>query len=403
MNKVWMRRGIGSAVAAATIAAIVWALVPGPVDVEVAAVARGTFRKTIDEDGKTRVLERYVVTAPLAGRLLRIGLKPGDAVAPGTRVATLLPSLPVLLDERTERELAERVGAAEARQSATAASVERARVAIALARSEVERERNLGDRGFASKQAVERRERELELRGQELALAQFEAHAAEHELALARAALSRTAQAGAGRGGSQKFEVAAPVGGKVLRVVQESEAIVALGTPLLEVGDPQRLEVVVDVLTSDAESIKPGARVEFARTPDGVQLEGRVRTVEPSAFTKLSALGVEEQRVNVVIDFTSPPATTQALGDGYRVDATIVVDQRDNALLVPTSALFRRGADWAVYRFVDGRARLSNVRLGPRSGTQAVIEAGLAEADQVVIFPGDAVADGTRVKSRNGS
>jgi HlyD family secretion protein len=394
-----MRRAVGVGLATLALGAIVWMLIPAPVDIEVATVARGTFRRTVDEDGRTRVRERYVVSAPLAGRLLRIPLKPGDAVVPGARVATLLPAHPALLDARTEHELAERSGAAEARKLATAATVERARAALALAESEVARARDLGEKGFASKQAVERGERERELRRQELATAEFEAHAAEHDLAVARAALSRATAAGSGRDGAYRWDIVAPVAGRVLRVLQESETAVALGTPLLEIGDPSGLEVVIDVLTPDAEGIRPGTPVEFEREPGEARLDGRVRRVEPAAFTKLSALGVEEQRVNVIVDFTSPAEATRALGDAYRVDARIVVDQRADALRVPAPALFRDAGGWAVYRVADGRARRTRVTLGPRGATEAVVEAGLDAGDAVVIYPGDAIRDGVRVRA----
>jgi HlyD family secretion protein len=388
--------------AAAVAAFLLWAFYPRATIVDVATVTRGTFVRTIDEDGKTRVRERYVVSAPLAGHLLRIALKAGDGVETGALLATLLPGDPALLDTRAVGELVERVGAAEARRMSTTANVTRARVAAELSQSELDRQKRLGEQGFASGQAVERAQRELELRTSDLAVAQFDDHAAEHELAMARAALSRARRSPGAPAAPQRIDIRAPVAGRVLRVLQESEATVPVGAPLVELGDPARLEAVVDVLTTDAESITAGAPVEFDLGSPAAALQGRVRLVEPAAFTKLSALGIEEQRVNVVIDLIATPAELARLrlGDGYRVDARILADRREEALLVPTGALFRHADGWAVFVVDNGRARETEVRVGARNARHAVADAGLDAGTRVIVYPADTVRDGARVTPR---
>jgi HlyD family secretion protein len=377
-----------------------WAFTSAPIEVEVASVTRGPFRKTIDEDGKTRVRERYVVSAPLAGRLLRVELKPGAAVEVGTLLATLVPSAPTLFDTRTERELAERVGTTEAGLLRANAAVEHAHVALDQANADLARAAQLAGQGFTSKESLERVQRGVELKAKELKIAEFDGHVAEHQVALARAAQSRARQEAGGSAGGQRWQIRSPVAGRVLRVVQESEAVVPVGTPILELGDPQNLEVVVDVLTADAAAIRPDAEVELDHGGNARPLAGRVRLVEPAAFTKVSALGVEEQRVNVVIDFVAPPEDWQNLGDAHRVDARIVVEKRVDAVTVPLGALFRQDGNWAAFVLTDGRARLRAVQVGPRGGLQAAVEGGLEPGERVVVYPSDAVRDGGRVRAR---
>ena len=400
MNNRWMTRSFWLLAVVAAAGLLAWAFMPQPVEVETAIVARAAFRKTIDEDGKTRVRERYVVSAPLAGRLGRVTLKPGAPVERGTLLATLAPSASALLDERTASELAERVGAAEAEQLRASAGVERAGVALDQAKAELARATQLAAKGFTSKESLERSEREAALKSKELKVAEFDSHAADHRLAQAKASLSRARQDGGGAANPQRWPIRSPVAGKVLRVMQESETVVATGAPILELGNPADLEVVVDVLTADAVSIRPGAEVALHHADDARPLSGRVRLIEPAAFTKVSALGVEEQRLNVVIDFASPHEQWRNLGDAYRIDARIVVAERERALIVPVGALFRRDDGWAVFVLADGRARLRSVALGPRNNTHAVAEGGLDEGDTVLVYPGDAVSDGARVKVR---
>jgi len=400
MDKVWMRRGSWILAGAIVAGAVVWAFAPRPVEVETATVTRGPFRKTVDEDGKTRVRDRYVVSAPVPGRLLRVDLKSGALVEPGALVARLAPAAPTPLDARTELEYRERLGTAEATQLRAAASVERASVALDQAKAEQGRAAKLADQGFTSRQALENAQRDVELKSKELAAAQFEGHAAEHQVALARVALARYRQDAGGKATGAVWEIRSPVAGRVLRVVQESEAVVAAGAAILEIGDPHALEVVVDVLTADAATIRPGATAELDHGGGAPVLAGRVRLVEPAAFTKISALGVEEQRVNVLIDFVAPTTAWGNLGDGHRVDVRITVETRDDAVVVPVSALFRQGDGWAVFVVSGSRARLQPVQTGPRNGMVAVVLGGLDPGALVIAYPGDAVGDGVRVKAR---
>ena len=400
MNKGWMRKAVWALAGLVIAGVLVWALLPQPIEVEVASVTRGAFRKTVDEDGKTRVRERYIVSAPLAGRLLRVELKPGATVEVGTLLATLVPSAPTLFDTRTERELTERVGATEAELLRANAAVERAHVALDQANADVVRASQLAGQGFTSRESLERVQRAVELKAKELKIAEFDAHVAEHQVAQARAAQSRARQETGGGAGGQRWQIRSPVAGRVLRVVQESEAVLPVGAPILELGDPQDLEVVVDVLTADAAAIRPGADVALDHGGNARPLAGRVRLVEPAAFTKISALGVEEQRVNVVIDFVAPPEEWQNLGDAHRVDARIVVENRADAVTVPLGALFRRDGSWAAFVLADGRARLRTVQVGPRGGQRAVVDAGLEPGEPVIVYPSDAVHDGGRVRTR---
>lgn len=395
---MWIKRTLLVLLAIALVGALVLAFRPQPALVEVSEVTRGPFEQVIEDDGKTRVRERYVVSAPLAGKLQRITLKAGDAVTAGMVLAVIDPSSPALLDVRTERELTERVGGAEAARLRAAATVERARAALDKSRSDLERTRKLAVKSFVSAAQLEQVELEAKISLRELEAARYAEQAAAHDVAVARAALLQVRDGAAGKASARRWEVRTPVAGQVLRVMQESEATVAVGAPLLEVGQPAELEVVVDVLSTDAVQIKPGAPVRLLRWGRAESLEGRVRRVEPAAFTKVSALGVEEQRVNVVIDLTSPAEKSQSLGDGYKVDASIIVASLDNAIKVPVSALFRDGEQWAVFTIANSKAARRIVQLGRRGGMEAVVEKGLQPGEKVIVHPGDSVRDGRRIK-----
>lgn len=376
---------------------VAWALRPQPVAVELAAVARGAFEQTVSDDGQTRVRDRFVIAAPLAGQVERIQLEVGDPVKQGEIVAELTPTAPAFLDARTQRELRERIGAAEAQLARARAETLKAQAQRDQARADRDRQIKLSEQGFLSQTALE--QSELALRTSERALdaARFAGQAAAHELAQARAALTRYQ----GGGPAVKWPVTSPVAGVVLKVMQKSEGPVTLGAPLVEVADPRSLEAVVDVLSQDAVAVRPGmpARLELGQ---GVQpLAARVRLIEPAAFTKVSALGVEEQRVNVVLDFSEPLDKVQTVGDGFRVDAHIVVYREENALKVPVGALFREGAGWAAF-VVDGeRAHRRAVKLARRNNFEAMIESGLEPGERVVVYPSDALKDGARVEIRS--
>ncbi|MCC7346304.1 MAG: HlyD family efflux transporter periplasmic adaptor subunit, partial [Variibacter sp.] len=352
---------VGVLAALAAAAGAVWAVTPRPVPVETAAVTTGTFVATVNEDGKTRIRERYVLAAPLAGRLTRVRLKVGDAVRSDETVATLLPSLAPFLDPRSRREAEERLGIAEAALARATAATERERAQVEQAQKELVRTRALAQRGATTAQALERAETAARVADRDLRAAEFQRHAAEHEVAQARALLARY-NTGA-EGLPESWNVTAPVAGVVLKVTQESETIVAPGAPIMEIGDPRDLELVVDVLSTDAVEMHPGAAVAVENWGGPGTLRGRVRRVEPAAFTKISTLGVEEQRVNVLIDFVSPPAQWAALGDGYQMDARITVFTQENATIVPAGALFRRGEAWTVFVVEGGRAQARTVSL----------------------------------------
>ena len=377
-------------------ALVAWALRPQPVSVELAEVTRGVFEQTVSDDGKTRVRERYTVFAPLAGRVERIRLKAGDAVERGQVVALLMPVAPALLDARTARELQSRVGAAEAQLQRSRAEVARVMAQRDQAQADFERQVKLWKEGFLSATAREQAELALRTADRTHDAAKFAVDAAGHELDQARAALARYRS---GDGGS-KWEVISPVKGSVLKVVQESEGAVTLGAPLLELADARSLEAVVDVLSQESVAIRPGmpARLELGR---GVApLAARVRLIEPAAFTKISALGVEEQRVNVILDFAEPLDKVQTLGDGFRVEAAIVTHRVEDAVKVPVGALFRDGENWAVFAEDGGRAVKRAVKATQRNSAEAMVEDGLRAGDRVVVYPSDALRDGSRIEAR---
>ncbi len=379
------------------------ALKPRPAAVDLAEVTRGPLRVTVDEEGETRVRERFVVSAPLPGRLLRIELEPGDPVRAGdTVLATFRPSDPVPLDARSRAQAAARVAAAEA--ALGRARAERERAAAELRRAEAEHaryERLAGDQ-IASAERLEEAVTTVEVRRQALEAAEFAVRNAGHELAAARAAL---VEAGGGNpGAGETLAIRSPVDGVVLQCLRESEAVVPAGEPLVEVGDPAELEIVSDLLSTDAVRVRPGQRVIIDQWGGAEPLAGVVRRVEPYGFTKISALGVEEQRVNVIIDFDGPPAHAAphsvTLGDGYRVEVRIVVWEADDVLKAPTSSLFRHGDDWAVWVAAAGRATLRPIRLGVRGPLEAQVLDGLTAGEQVIVHPSDAITDGTATVER---
>ncbi len=401
-RRSWIYGGIAAAGLAGLLA---WAFAPRPVEVELGQVSQGHFETTIDEDAKTRLRERYVLSAPLAGRLARMSLREGDTVAAGDIVARLAPVLSPLLDERSLREQRARVEITQAQVQRAKARVEGANVALQQAKNEVQRTEQLAGQGFVSPTKLDNDRLTALAAQKELDAAVEERHIAEHGVEQARAALlavSRPLSAGNG-----SFELRAPVAGRVLRVLQGSETVVALGAPLLELGNTRELEVVAELLTTDALRAQPGSRVRIERWGGDGVLEGRVRRVEPAAFTKVSALGVEEQRVNVLIDISSPVEQWRALGDGYRVGVRIVTRSVDSALKVPASAVFPLPAadagsteGMAVFTLRDGRARLTSVRVGARNGDEAWLTEGPGVGESVIVYPPAAVRDGVRVKER---
>ena len=376
------------------------ALRKAPVEVDVDSVSRGPLAVTLDEEGETRVRERYVVSAPVAGRLRRIELEPGDPVQARTTVlATFVPGDPVLLDVRARGEVDARVGAARAAGERARAESDRARAQLALARSEHTRIRRLAEGGVASQEDLDRAKQNLESAQSTVAAAERAAAGAMQELraAQARALEVQSAQS---RAPSENLTLRSPIDGVVLRRLRESEAVVPAGEPLLEVGNPANLEIVADYLSADAVQMKPGMAVEIERWGGERPLSGRVRRVEPGGFLKISALGVEEQRVNVIIDFEDPRAAWAALGDGYRVEVRVVTWQGNDVVKVPGSALFRQGNGWAVFRVADRRAELETVDVGHRGELEAEIRSGLSSGDTVIVHPPENLKPGAKLKPR---
>ena len=379
------------------VAVLVWAFRPAPAAADFSAVQRGTLQVTIEDEGRTRVRDRYVVSAPVPGRMQRIELEPGDPViAKKTVLARFQPVDPALLDVRTRAELEARARAAESAVGGARAERERIQAQLTFAQSELKRARELVAGGAISAREAEAAEQGVTTLQRALESAEFAARSASHQLDLARASLVQT------RAGSvATIPLYSPVDGVVLRLLQESAGVVPTGQPLLEVGNLNDLEIVADFLSSAAVRVKPGQAVLIEQWGGDRPLRARVRRVEPSGFTKVSALGVEEQRVNVVIDFDEPRANWQSVGDGYRVEARIIVWSKDNVLKVPTSSLFRHGTEWAVYKVVNDTAVLQRVDIGQRNGLEAEVLKGLTEAERIVVYPSDAIRDGTKLTERS--
>jgi HlyD family secretion protein len=386
----------GTVVSAAIVAGIAWSIWPQPILIETATVTKGRFVATVDEDGKTRIRERYIVAAPLAGRLSRVRLKAGDGVKSDDIIATIFSSPTPLLDPRSRREAEERLGTAEAAQERAKALVDRAQAQSAQADQELTRTRTLVERAASTAQALERAELAKRVADRDLRAAEFQLHATQHELDQTRALLAKYTDSGGSP--PDEWSVTAPVSGLILKVGQESETIVQPGTPILEIGDPRDLEIVVDVLSTDAVQIKPGADVVVEHWGGLGTLSGRVRRVEPAAFTKVSTLGVEEQRVNVLIDILDPLEKWSGLGEAYQVDTKIVVFTQDDATIVPSGALFRRGGDWNVFVVENGRAQERPVTLIRRSGATAALASGVKSGDILIVYPNDRVRPGIRVR-----
>lgn len=378
-------------------ALIVAGLWPRAVPVEVGAATRGPLVVTVDEEGMTRVRHRYIVSAPVAGHLRRIEAKAGAGIEAGKTVLAVLESGGAdLLDARAQAQAEARVRGAEAAREAAAAQRERATAAARMFAAELARARRLHGGRVLSPQEFDVAQMRAETAEQEARAAEFAFKVSEFELQQARAALARGLPGGAA--GAAPLEIVSPISGRILRVLQESARTVPAGFALLEIGDATDLELRIEVLSRDAVTIAPGARVILEQWGGPKPLAARVRLVEPSAFTKISALGVEEQRVYVIADFAGPVEERPTLGDNYRVEARIVTWENPDALRSPTGALFQRGGVWQTFVVVDGRARWREVKIGRSNGVAAEVLDGIREGEQVVVYPGDKVADGTRVR-----
>jgi len=385
----WVKRILLVVGALGVIAAIVRALLPQTITVDTATVSRGPLAVEVREDGQTRVRDRFIISAPISGELERVPVDAGTWLDRGALVARIEPLAPALLDDRTRGEATARLASARARERQAATAIARAKDSRDLAVVDAERTRKLAELGAVPGLERERADLAAKLANEDLAAAKHQRDAAAAEIVALRATLEPR------DGEAKTFEVLAPTRGRVLRVLRESAGPVTAGTPLVELGDPSSLEVVIDVLSRDAERIAPGMNV-FIETANEQPVRGTVVLVEPSAFTRISALGIEEQRVNVIVCFEGP----QTIGDAFRVDARIITWHGDGVLRVPSSALFRDHGRWAVYVLDDGRARLRPVEVGHRGRVDVEITRGLQAGERVIIHPSDQIHEAARVTAR---
>jgi HlyD family secretion protein len=401
LTSVQRRLLIWSPFAVVLLGVLLYLFRPQPVAVDFGRVERGPLRVTVSDEGETRVKDVFAVSAPVPGLMRRIELEPGDAVvAQSTVVARIEPTDPSFLDVRSQAEAQATVRAAEAARTYAAAEVQRASAELEFAQSELRRFQALAQRDSISANDLEAAERRARIAVAGLDEVKARLRVQEFELERARARLLAPGAARTTREKCDCVTVYSPVSGQVLRVLQESEAVVESGTPLIEIGDPLKLEVVVDLLSTDAVRVAPGQRVIIEAWGGEQPIEGAVRRIEPSGFTKVSALGIEEQRVNVIIDFVGSPGEHARLGHGYRVEPRIVLWETEHALKVPLSALFREGEQWAVFVDEGGRAALRIVGLGQQTDLEAQVLDALQEGERVVLHPGDRVSAGGRLAER---
>lgn len=379
-------------------ALLVVAFRPQPVQVDIGEITRGPLTVAVRDEARTRVRDVYVVSAPVSGRLLRIGNRAGERVEAGAVIAVLQPAPAVFVDERSRQEIQAGVRSAEAALALARAELDGAEARLSYARIEADRAETLFAAQIASQSAVDRAR--LDVRTAAAAVGNARAGVGVRQAAL-EAARARLAEPAATGSGARTVAIRAPVSGRVLRVLQESESVVAQGAPVIEIGDPGDLEVVAELLSSDAARISAGAPAVIDAWGGGPALQGRVRQVEPYGFLKVSALGVEEQRVNVVIDPVNPPAAWAAVGHGYRVEVAITVWQAERVVRVPVSALFRDEGHWAVFRVEGRRARLRRVEIGQNNGEFAEVRSGLGPGERVVLHPGQSISDGAAVRARS--
>ena len=404
----WLKRTIGVLMLILAVAAAVWFAWPQPVPVDLADVARGPMEVSVEDEGKTRVRHIYTVSAPIAGTVLRIShparhhetsLHVGDAVTEETVVAAMRPASPGFLDVRSREELQAAVAAAEAAVRFGEAEVRRIEAALDFSRQELRRAEALRRTDTIPEKALDKARFDVDTNEAALASARAQLEVRRSELALARARLIEPASDPAPESPSCCIEIRAPVSGQVLKIIQESETVVQAGAPLIEIGDPHDLEIVADLLSTETVRIEPGAPVSIEGW-GGPPIRGRVSRIEPAGFLKVSALGIEEQRVRTIIDFAAPPEDWSRLGHDYRVNVRVTVWKADDVLTVPVSALFRTGESWAVFVVRDGYARTTPVVIGQRNNQLAEVVSGLTEGDPVVLHPSDRVSDGTAVAER---
>jgi HlyD family secretion protein len=403
MNAHWKRILLWSLLGLILLGTLIWAFIPRPIPVDLLTLSHGEMVVTVDEEGETRVRDVFVLSAPISGRAMRIGAEVGDEViADETLIAEIEPIDPTLLDPRSEAQARADIRAAEANLNLAEATVKEARVELEFALSELKRARTLRQEAVISERELESAERTQQTRQAALETAVAARQARTAELERARAQLISPTETRNDSKDCQCVPIKAPVNGRILKILHKSEGVVNAGEPLVEIGDPTQLEIAADLLSSDAVKVRPGQSVIIGNWGGEVDLAGSVRRVEPFGFTKVSALGIEEQRVNVIIDFTSPKTQWSRIAHGYQVDVRIVLWRGSDVLKLPLTALFRDGDEWAVFVEQDGKADKREVTLGRRTGLEAEIISGLSAGDRVVVHPGDRIAQGIAIVDRAG-
>lgn len=418
MRAMWMKRAGWILVTGLTLSGLVWFAWPRPIAVDLAAVTRGSLEVTVDDEAKTRVRHVYTVSAPIAGKVLRIShpigeqgtpvdvgdrgtsIHVGDRVKAGeTVVAVMQPATPSFLDVRSREELKAMLAAADAAVALAESEAKRIEASLEFLRAELRRAEALLRTNTIAARTLEKAKLDVQTSEAALASARAQLEVRRYERSSVAARLIDPSNIAAQSGPSCCIQLRAPVTGVVLKIIQDSEAVVLPGTPLVEIGDPRDLEVVADLLSTDAVQIKPGSLVRIDGW-GGSSIQGRVARIDPAGFMKVSALGIEEQRVRTIIDFADPPESWSRLGHEYRVIVHVTVWSAESVLRVPVGALFRKGDDWAVFSVIDGRARTTIVKIGNRNSRMAEILSGLSEGAQVVLHPSDRISDAVSVQQR---
>jgi HlyD family secretion protein len=401
MNAHWKRILLWSLLGLILLASLVWAFIPRPIAVDLQTLAPGGLTVTVDEEGETRVRDVFVLSAPISGRALRIEADVGDLVlAEQTLVAEIEPIDPTLLDPRSEAQAQADIRAAEANRVLAEAAVKEAQVELDFAASELKRARKLRADAVISERELEDAQRAHQSLQAALETAIAARQARQAELERARAQLISPTEARVKSDDCACVPIRSPVDGSILKILHKSEGVVSAGEPLVEIGDPADLEIVADLLSSDAVKVEPGQRVIIDNWGGDKPLQGVVKRIEPFGFTKVSALGIEEQRVNVIIDFTSPRTTWARIAHGFQVDARIVLWEGKSVLKLPLTALFRNGDTWAVFIDDQGVARKREVTLGHRTGLHAEIVDGLSAGERILLHPSDKITEGVRIEAR---
>jgi len=383
---------------------LVFAFIPEAVKVDMVLVEKGNILITLDGEGKTRIHDIYVVSTPVDGRVTRIESEPGDFVTAGkTVIANMYPANPQFLDKRSETQAKADVDGAKAALALANARVKQVKAQLEFDKAELKRARELYEKKTVSKSGLERAELSLKTLKAELETAQSNLRVMVSRLEAAKVRLLQpeAGELGVGKNDSHcQICIHSPVDGRVLRILHKSESIVPVGTALVEIGNPSDLEVNIEMLSTNAVRVKVGDEALIKRWGGSEDIRARVRVIEPSGFTKISALGVEEQRVNVILSFTDPIEKWKSLGDAFRVEAAIVIDRADDVLTVPLSALFRENEAWSVFKVIDGKVQLQQVKVGRRNDRRAEIEAGLNVGEQIITHPGNNIEEGVRVDKR---